>query len=253
MEYSRDNFLKIVYETASSRHERFNIGTYKEKEMHVILKKYFEPDAAFHEKKVNGFIADICRDNKIIEIETSGFSGLKPKLEAYLGEYKVTLVHPLAASKYVSWIEPETAEILPRKKSPKKEGIYDLLFEMVYILPYVSSTNLSFVAPLLEVDEYKLLNGWSRDKKRGATKFETIPSDLLGMIELKTDADFLSSIPEALAGEFTSTEFAKAAKIDSRKAYAVVKVLLHRGVIEECGKKGRAAVYGRRNLCDAVD
>lgn len=43
--------------SVKAEHKRYNIGTYKEKELHIILKKYFEPDSTYHEIKTNGFIA----------------------------------------------------------------------------------------------------------------------------------------------------------------------------------------------------
>ncbi|MGN1409967.1 MAG: hypothetical protein ACI4XJ_07300 [Eubacteriales bacterium] len=245
MEINKARFYSIVYDTTLSEHERFNIGTYKEKKLHIMLKKYFEPDSAFHEIPTNGYIADIRRDGVITEIETSGFCGLKPKLETYLPEFKVNLVFPMAQQKYISWIDPDTSEITPRKKSPKKANAYDLLFELVYILPFVKNENLTIIAPLLEIDEYRLLNGWSRDRKRGSSKYESIPTDIFGMIVLSDDDDYRRLIPEACGMEFTVPEFAKAAKLQSRRAYAVVKVLNERGVIKVCGKKGRAVLYSR--------
>lgn len=240
---NRALFYDIVSSADRRKHERYNIGTYKEKELHIIMKKYFETDESFHEVKTNGFIADIRREDLITEIETSGFSGLRPKLAAYLPEYRVRLVYPLAAKKYVAWIDTESAEISPRKKSPKKEGIYDLLYEMIYVLPFVNDKRLTFVAPLLEIDEYRLLNGWSRDKKRGSTRYERIPTDIIDIIELHDNDSYLAAIPDELRYGFTTPEFANATKQRSRRAYAIVKVLLERGIIANDGKKGRAAYY----------
>lgn len=245
MEINKARFYSIVYDTTLCEHERFNIGTYREKKLHIMLKKYFETDTEFHEIPTNGYIADIRRDGVITEIETSGFCGLRPKLEAYLPEFKVNLVFPMAEQKYISWIDTDTSEITPRKKSPKKANAYDLLFELVYILPFVKNENLTILAPLLEIDEYRLLNGWSRDRKRGSSKYERIPTDIFGMIELSNDDDYRKFIPEACGKEFTVPEFAEAAKLQSRRAYAVVKVLSERGVIRVCGKKGRAVLYSR--------
>ena len=130
MELSRARFYRVVTEAAEEEHRRGGIGTYREKKLHLILKNYFEEDPACQEVPTAGFIADVRRGDEITEIETAGFSGLCPKLAAYLPDYRVRLVHPLAGKKYVSWIDPETAEISPRRLSPKKESAYDLLFEM---------------------------------------------------------------------------------------------------------------------------
>ena len=246
MEINRARFYTVVYAAASDDCERFNIGTYKEKKLHIILKKYFESDPAFHEVKTNGFIADIRRGSDITEIETASFSGLGPKLEAYLPEYRVNLVHPLAGKKSVSWIDPETREISARNRSPKKEGAYDLLFEMVRILPYVSSPRLTVLGPVLEMDEYRLLDGWSRDRKRGSHRYERVPVDILDMIELTADDDYRRYIPDGLGETFTVKAFAEAAKIGRDRVRAVLKVMEARGVVVRAGKEGNAILYGRK-------
>lgn len=243
METNKARFYSIVYGATFDGHDRFNIGTYKEKKLHIMMKKYFEEDTEYHEIPTNGFIADIRRDGVITEIETSGFTGLKSKLQAYLPEYKVNLVYPAAVKKFVSWIDPETFEISDRRQSPKKESVYTALFEMVRILPYVSDTNLTIVVPLLEIDEYKLLNGWSRDRKKGASRYERIPVDLYDIIELNTDDDYRAYIPESCRAGFTVKEFAKAAHIQEDTARAVVKVFETRGLVENIGKKGRSYLY----------
>lgn len=245
MELNKARFYNIIYNTTFDDHERYNIGTYKEKKLHIMLKKYFEPDQDYHEIPTNGYIADIRRDNCITEIETSGFSGLKPKLEAYLPEYRVTLVYPLAAKRYVSWIDPQTHEISQRRQSPKKANAYDALFELVYILPYVRHENLTILAPMMEMDEYRLLNGWSRDRKKGSARYERMPVDLYDILSFRTDDDYRKYIPENCTADFTVKDFASGAEISARDAYAVIKVLTERGVIRNIGKQGRALHFMR--------
>lgn len=245
MELNKAHFYNIIYNTTFDEHERYNIGTYKEKKLHIMLKKYFEPNTDYHEVPTNGFIADIRRDDCITEIETSGFSGLKPKLEAYLPEYRVTLVYPLAAKRYVSWIDPDTHEISPRRQSPKKANAYDALFEMVRILPFVKNEKLTILAPMLEMDEYRMLDGWSRDRKRGSNRYERVPVDLYDILEFSTDDDYRRYIPENCTDDFTVKDFAQGAKLSARDAYAVVKVLEERGVIKNTGKQGRAFHFMR--------
>ena len=245
MELNKAKFYKIVYDTTLDNHQRYNIGTYKEKKLHIMLKRYFEEDSVYHEVPVNGYIADILHDGVITEIETSGFTGLKPKLAAYLPDYKVRLVCPLVYVKYLSWIDPDTGEITSRKKSPKKQTAYHALFEMVRILPYVKHENLTILIPYLEVDEYRLLNGWSRDRKKGSERFERIPTDIFGIEELTTDADYAKYIPESCNENFALAEFASAAHVTKRDASGILHVFMERGLLERTGKKGNAYLYTR--------
>ena len=245
MELSRARFYRVVTEAAEEEHRRGGIGTYREKKLHLILKNCFEEDPACQEVPTAGFIADIRRGDEITEIETAGFSGLCPKLAAYLPDYRVRLVHPLAGKKYVSWIDPETAEISPRRLSPKKESAYDLLFELVRILPYVRDPGLRVLGPVLEVEEYRLADGWGRGGKRGSHRYERISADLCGIIELTTDDDYRRFIPDSLPDAFTVRAFSEAARIGERKARAVMKVMERRGVLVPLGKAGRAMLWGR--------
>lgn len=246
MDINKAHFYKTIYDSTLNEHQRYNIGTYKEKKLHIVLKKYFEENTDYHEVPINGYIADICRDGVITEIETSGFSGLKPKLTAYLPEYKVRLVYPLAYAKYISWIDPENGQITSRKKSPKKGSIYSALFEAVRILPYVKNENLTILVPYLEVDEYRLLTGWSRDRKKGSERYERIPIDLFKIEELSSDADYIKHIPDDCISNFTRADFAKAAHISLRDASAVLRVYEERGLIERSGKNGRTILYSRQ-------
>lgn len=245
MEINKALFYKIVYDSTLDSHQRYNIGTYKEKKLHIMLKRYLEEDTNYHEIPVNGYIADICRDGVITEIETSGFTGLKPKLAAYLPDYKVRLVYPLAYAKYLSWIDPETGAITSRKKSPKKETVYHALFELVRILPYVRHENLTILVPFLEMDEYRLLNGWSRDKKKGSNRYERIPTDIFGIEEFSADADYQKYIPESCTENFTLADFAESARITKREAGGILRVYMERGLLVRTGKKGNSYLYTR--------
>ncbi|MBE6599564.1 MAG: hypothetical protein E7638_08995 [Ruminococcaceae bacterium] len=242
---NRALFYKICCDSTLETHQRFNIGTYKEKKLHIIMKRYFEPDLDYHEVPFEGFIADIKRGDSITEIETSGFSGLGAKLEAYLPTCRVNLVYPIPHIKYVSWIEPETGNISGKRRSPKKKGVYDALFEMVRILPHVSNPNLTVTAVLLNVDDYRMLDGWSRDRKKGSHRYERIPTDICEIVEFKTNADFAEYIPHELPEEFTTAEFAKACGVGVRYMYGIIKVLESRGLIRQMGKRGRAKFYSR--------
>lgn len=71
------------------------IGTLGERTLHMVLKRYFEPDESLHEIRVGGFVADIVRPNGIIEIQTRDFSKLRRKLAAFLELGPVTVVYPV--------------------------------------------------------------------------------------------------------------------------------------------------------------
>lgn len=221
------------------------IGTLNEHTLHLALKNYFEPDETYHECKVGTFVADIKRDDGIIEIETVSFTNIKRKLGAFLKEYPVTVVYPIAVKKSIVWIDPKTHEMTKKHKSPKKGRPSDVLFELFKLKDHLTDGNFRLTLVMCETVDYKLRNGWSRDGKRGGRREERVPVSFFGTVEIKKPEDYeklFDAIPE---GEFTSAEFSKANKLHVRYAWYGLKILCIAGVIEQCGKKGNAYLYRR--------
>ena len=104
--------------------QRIGIGTLSEKTLHAILKNTYEPDEDKQEIPIGRFYADIYADGEIIEIQTAQFNRMREKLAAFLPEYPVTIVYPIAKEKWLLWIDEETGEIKEKRKSPKKGNPY---------------------------------------------------------------------------------------------------------------------------------
>lgn len=239
----RPYFLKLAYEASASEHARFNIGTYKEKTLHRVLKNYFEPDASRQEVPVGDFIADICGADGMIEIQTSGFASMQQKLEAFLPLGKVTLVYPIAKKKWVSWIEAD-GTIGKRNRSPKVGKALDAVPEMIFIKRFLNHENLTVRAVLLEIDEYRMLNGRrSLSRKRGSTRYERMPVDLFEIYDFSTAEDFIDLLPFERGEVFTSKELCGKLKFRGRAVSAAIHVLLEVGAIVRVGKQGNAYLY----------
>ncbi|MDO4563702.1 MAG: hypothetical protein Q4C12_07695 [Clostridia bacterium] len=221
---------------------RTGIGTQKERALHKVLKRYFEPDEAFHEQKIGRFVADIAKNGKITEIQTRSFNTLRTKLEAFLPQYEVTLVYPIAHIKHLCWIS-EDGEVSKRRKSPKKGSIYDAAAELYKIKQFLTNPNLRICLVLIDLTEYRSLNGWSRDKKKGSSRAERIPSDIVDEVYIDDYGIFIPKIIQP----FTSREFAQGAHINMKKAVVLLNILNHVGAVERVGKKGNCYLYCKRD------
>jgi hypothetical protein len=240
-------FKKISYEMTVSEHERYNIGTYKEKKLHLTLKNYFS--AAVKNSQVEvpylGHVADIVSDDGILEIQTGNFGAMKTKLDAFLPNIPVYIIYPVAEKKWLSWIDPNSGEISPKHSSPKKGSPLNILPEMIYLRKYLGRDNLNFCAVMLEIEEYRYLDGWSKDKKSGSHRFDRIPVDICSIVTLTTKDDYLKLIPDpgVLPEPFTVKEFMKVSKMNHADAYRSIKVLADLKVIEKGNKRGREDQY----------
>lgn len=223
--------------------QRPGIGTLSEKTVHAILKNYYEPDEDHQEIPIENYVADIYANGEIIEIQTRQFNRMRDKLTAFLPLYPVTIVYPIPREKWIIWIDEESGTLSKKRKSPRKGNPYLAFPELYKIKMFLKDPNLRLRLVMLDMEEYKLLNGWSRDKKRGASRYDRIPTEIVQEIELDCPQDFLQFVPLELEGAFTSREFAAAARIPVPLAQTVLNILYHMETVIRVGKKGRHYLY----------
>ena len=241
-------FLTAVENVVGGTDNRDGIGTLGEKTLHAALKLYFEPDTAYHEIKTGRFYADIAREGRIIEIQTRSFNRLREKIPYFLDEgYIVTVVYPVPAIKWLSWIDPECGSVSEKRKSPKKGSVYSIIPELYKIKPWLGNRNLEFEILLLEVYDYRNLDGFGKDRKIRSTRYERIPISLLGETCTGAADGFSAFIPDNLPEKFTSSDFAAAAKITKPLASTALSILYGVSAVERIGKKGRAYLYKLSN------
>ena len=247
-------------------HNDKGIGTLSEKTLHAVLKMYYEPDEDNHEVAIDGYFADIYNEHGIIEIQTRQLNKLRDKLSVFLNEYQVRVVYPMPYEKYLSWIEPETGDITSRRKSPKRCSVYDAMFELYKIKAFLKNQNLKVTLLLIDMEEYKLLNGWSYDKKRGSTRYDRVPVGIRRIVKFDRIEDYMQLVPADLKEDFTVKDFAmaagvsveasrytlnilnyleiaNAAHIDRQTAASVLAMLNYMEQVKRVGKTGNAYIY----------
>ena len=240
---NKQRFLEACDEVIGRARTKSGIGTLAEKTLHAVLKSYFEPGQDGREIKVGRYVADIVGENGIIEIQTQGFDKLRKKLEAFLTCARVTVVYPIAQTKRLCWIDRETGEVTKSRKSPKTGSVFDAFPELYKIKPLLKEPNLRLCFVLLELTEYRYLDGWSKDKKKGSSRCERIPEAIVDEIYIDGAGDYIKLVPERLPSPFTATDYAKAAKINLRQAQTALNVLHFSGAVNRTGKRGNAFLY----------
>lgn len=235
----------VLNSTKDQRNELngYGIGTLSEKTVHAILKRYYEPDTDYHEIPIKGCVADIFRDNRIYEIQTANFNKLRTKLDRFLPEYEVTVVYPIVHTKYLIWVDPETGKMSGRRKSPKTGDFTDAFYELYKIKSYLGHRNLNIDLVMMDVEEYRLLNGWSQDRKRGSCRYDRIPYAITGEMHIECSQDYIQFLPYELPDEFTSLDYEKTAHISEYNARTGINILKYLELIDEIGRKGRRKLY----------
>ena len=220
------------------------IGTYNEKRLHRILKRYVTDNAQSYEVKICGSVADIFKDGRITEIQTSSFRPLEKKIKKYLSEtdYKVTVVHPIVLKKKIIKANKETGEIISAKTSPKHEKYTDILPRMYYLRELVKEERLEVRILSVGVEEYRFSER-VRYRKKGAYDNDVRPVELFEEISLCGKKAYADIVPESLRiGEFTAADFSSSTGLKNRKLSLALAFLTESGIVQRRAE-GRKIFY----------
>lgn len=219
------------------------IGTLGEKTVHAVMKYYYDADEEHHEIPIESYVADIFTGKEIVEIQTRQLGNMRSKLETFLPLYPVTVVYPIPREKYLIWVDETDGEMTSRRKSPLKGTYYHAFKELYKIKMFLRDKNIRICLPLIDIDEYRLLDGWSRDKKKGSHRLDRIPKHLESEVMISRVEDYMQFVPYSLPEQFTTADFAREAGIPRKLAGIVVNILKYVGCIEQVGKQGRSLLY----------
>ena len=129
-----------------------------------------------------------------------------------------------------------------RRKSPKRGTPQAIFRELYKIKNFLSEPNLSIHILMIDMEEFRLLNGWSKDRKKGSCRHDRVPVGLVEELHLERVEDYRMLIPPELE-QFDSKEYAKACRITVKHAQIALNILYYLGVVERVGKRGNSFLY----------
>ncbi len=271
-------FRRIVIEVLSEackmpvegEDEYDGIGTLGEKQMHAAIKRFICPDESRHEILIDGselcinrddggndnkrkkrrFVADVLDGNTIYEIQTGPFSPLREKINWILENtrYNIVVIHPIAETKWINYINAKTGDVEKRQRSPQKGKFTDIAGELYFFRDFLQNPRFSLVLLMMEAEQYKKNTVKDARRRPRYRKYELIPVSLLSAYVFKNARDYRIFLPEELPDPFTVKDYSAATKIRGMEAYSIVKTLVQLELIEEAGKLGRAAAYRIKNF-----
>jgi len=237
----RIRFAGICKEVTEKRSVKTGIGTLGEKTLHAVLKRYFEPYEKNHEVSIGGYVADIVGENGIIEIQTGSFDKIRKKLDLFLSVAQVTVVYPVAYSKWIVRYGDETR----KRKSPKTGSPYEAFRELYRIKQHLRHDNLKICIIMLDIMEYNDPDSRNTGRTKGSPGKDRVPADIREELYIECLRDYNKLVPESLPQLFTSEHFRKAAGTSIRNARMALNILSFTGALERVGKQGNAYLYKR--------
>ncbi|MDX1437241.1 MAG: hypothetical protein R3335_10550 [Anaerolineales bacterium] len=230
---------------SSSDPQSPQIGTLAERSLHAAIKEWYAQPGDRFEVPIDGYVADLVRDDLLIEIQTGNFSKIRTKLSRLLDDHPVRVLHPIASNRWIVY-QRKNGQQLRRRKSPKHGRVLDLFHELVYIPGLLAHPNLSIEAVLIHEEEVREESDrWSWRRKG----WKTCDRRLLEVREqasFRSLEDFLRVIPETLPEPFTNRELATALNCNYNLAQKITYTLREAQALEVGGKRGNTLLYQKQ-------
>jgi len=220
-----------------------NIGTLRERPLHASLKRWYARPGDRTEVAVAGYAIDLVRDDLLIEIQTRGFSGMRPKVVSLLDRgHRLRIVHPIAVDRWIVQVSAD-GEMLGRRRSPRHGSLTDLAAELVSMPDLLARPGFEVDVLLTREEEYRRYEAGRCWRRKGWTVVERRLVEVLDHVTLSGPGDLVQLLPEGLPEPFTTADLAQRLGRPRRLAQQLAYCLRAAVVIEPTGSRGRSIAY----------
>jgi hypothetical protein len=219
------------------------IGLLNERPLHASLKTWCARPGDRFEVVVDGYVVDIVRDGLLLEIQTRGFSSIKPKLDDLVRNHSIRLVYPIAREKWIVKPAKANGEQATRRKSPRRGRIEDVFWELVSFPQLLTNPRFSLEVLLIQEEEIRRYAGKRHWRRRGWVTEERRLLDVVDGVLFEEPGDWRALLPDGLDDPFTTADLAESMEIRRPLAQKLAYCYRNAGLIELTGKQGRANNY----------
>ncbi len=214
----------------------------QETSLHAALKNRYTSNGDQQEVEIDGFLVDVVKGNQLIEIQTSHFHQIKPKLLALLETKTLTLVHPIAQEKWIVRLSKQ-GEMLSRRKSPRRGRPEHIFSELIRFPQLISHPNLTLELLMIQEEVIWRDDGQGSWRRKGWSIADRRLIQVLDSQSLHLPSDYIRYLPLELLNPFTSTELAQQVEIPRRLAQQMIYCFRAMVLIQQVGRRGRAFLY----------
>jgi hypothetical protein len=214
-------------------------------ELHLALQRHYAGEDGALEALIGGFRVDALRDGVAYEIQTRNFRALREKLAALTSHAPVVLVYPLAQTRFLVRLDPQSGAEVSSRRSPKHGRLADVGWEIVYLAEALRDRRLSLEVLLTVERELRRDDGQGSWRRGGVS---IVGRELVAIVEthrFDKPKDFARLLPAGLPRPFTVADLAARGGLSGKLAGRLAYGLRGLGVLEVVGKKGNAYLYRR--------
>jgi hypothetical protein len=222
---------------------QYRIGTEKESSLHRSLKFCYAGEGGRTEIEKDGYVCDgLTQNGQLIEVQTGSFGPLKEKARNLAARTPLIIIHPIVLNKVIE-LYSNSGELLYRRKSPRKGGIYDLFKNLIYApeLPLVKGLTIELA--LVDISEKRVQDGRGSWRRNGVSIADRSLLFYHSSIPLLSGRDYTLFLPYTEKDSFTVRDLSKKAFISENLARKCLYVLCKLGLVVKTAKKGNTWIY----------
>ena len=219
------------------------IGTLSEQSLHAALKRWYAQPGDQLEVSVDGYVIDLVRGDLLIEVQTSSFASIRPKLRDLVQRHRVHLVYPVAVDRWIVRQSPDGSEQLGRRKSSKHGRLEQVFGELVSFPRLVCSPGFTLEVVLVQDEEVRRKDGKGSWRRKGWSIHDRRLLGVEEQIPLAFPSTYRYLVPVELPEPFTSRDLARSLALSRRLGQQMAYCLRKMGVVEVVGKRRNAYLY----------
>jgi hypothetical protein len=215
----------------------------QESSLHNSLKQIYTKPGDLQEANIDGFKIDVFSPTALIEIQTSNFSAIRPKLIHLLERYCVLLVHPIAFEKWIITYSGVGDHPLRERRSPRRGRVEDIFLELIYLSKLLNHQNLHVEVLLVREKEIRRVDGRGSWRRGGISVIDHQLVEIVSARRFISLNDWTNLLPEELPIPFTVNDLGQKLSMDMRLARKMAYCLRYMGVLKVVGVHGRKFLY----------
>lgn len=218
--------------------------------LHQQLKNRYRQSNSQLEVKLGRYRIDVVNGDRLVEIQRSGLSSIRSKIQKLLAEgHLVDVVKPLIRRKQLIKLDQAEGRETSRRWSPRRSSMLNVFDELLYFTRVFPHPNLNLITPLIDIQEIRFpgepTTGRRRRRRFRSDPWQVQDQNLLDVCNSKTFRtviDLQQLLPPNLQDEFDTAQMAELMDIPRHQAQQIAYVLRKTGAAVAVGKRGNAIV-----------
>jgi len=221
---------------------RSGIGTLNENSLHAEIIQSITQDGDQLEAEVEGFLIDIFRPGRLIEVQTKNIGSLSRKVKILAEHSPVEIVYPIQKTKIITKIDRDGSQ-MGQRKSPKQGKLVDVFYELVRAPDIIDHPDVSLTILLVEAKEIWKNDGLGSWRRKGWSIHGRQLIKILSKHTFYNPPDLLNLLPKSLPQSFSNLQVAHSLGISKSAAGKITYTLRKMGLIEIAGHEGRSYIF----------